>query len=334
MERRGRSAGLLALSQLGRGQRAEVVELAGGREFRSRMRALGFIDGTELQVDHNRGRGPLIVRARGPGWSWGVARLPRSESGFGGTAMDERRWKQASGTGATRGARVLTVALAGQPNVGKSTVFNLLTGLRQRVGNWPGKTVEHRTGVHFHGGITLEITDLPGTYGLGADSAEERIARDYLIRERPDVVIMMADATGLERNLYLLTELLALPIPVVLGLNMIDVAESQGFRIEPHVLEAALGLNVVPLVASRAEGLDNLVEAALRTAQNPRGIFRPSRPEPSAGLRAILAELQERIADRVPSSYPADWTRSSSSKAIGRSLSSSMTAYRERHGLS
>jgi Fe2+ transport system protein B len=125
---------------------------------------------------------------------------------------------QARGPG--RCAATVVLALAGQPNVGKSTVFNLLTGLSQHVGNWPGKTVERKEGTLLRDGMQLRIVDLPGTYGLSAHSTEERIARDFLIRERPDVVMMIADASAPERNLYLLAELLILPVPVVLGLNM------------------------------------------------------------------------------------------------------------------
>lgn len=129
--------------------------------------------------------------------------------------------------------RTITVALAGQPNVGKSTVFNLLTGLSQHVGNWPGKTIEQKTGTYHHNGTTVQIVDLPGTYSLTANSLEQRIARDYIIRERPDVVVAIVDAAALERNLYLMAELLSLPGPVVLALNMIDVAEQQGCRLSP-----------------------------------------------------------------------------------------------------
>jgi len=109
-----------------------------------------------------------------------------------------------------RAAGQLTVALVGQPNVGKSTVFNMLTGLSQHVGNWPGKTVEQKTGTLDHDGVTLDLVDLPGTYSLTANSEEERIARDYLIREKPDLVIAIVNAAALERSLYLTAELLAL----------------------------------------------------------------------------------------------------------------------------
>jgi ferrous iron transport protein B len=202
--------------------------------------------------------------------------------------------------------RTMTVALAGQPNVGKSTVFNLLTGLSQHVGNWPGKTVEQKIGVHHHHGIEVHIVDLPGTYSLTANSLEERISRDYIIRERPDVVVAVTDASALERNLYLVAELLALPAPVVLALNMMDVAEQQGIHIEPHVLEAALGLPVVPMVAARNQGLKELMEAVDRVCRQG-AYYAPSRPEIREDHQEVLAHLQHMVAPAVPTSYPERW---------------------------
>jgi ferrous iron transport protein B len=110
-----------------------------------------------------------------------------------------------------------TIALAGQPNVGKSTVFNLLTGLSQHVGNWPGKTVEQKSGEFRHNGNLIRLVDLPGTYSLTANSEEERIARDFILRERPDVVVVIVNAAALERNLYLVAELLTLLTLIVVG---------------------------------------------------------------------------------------------------------------------
>ncbi len=124
----------------------------------------------------------------------------------------------------------LTLALAGQPNVGKSTVFNALTGLNQHVGNWPGKTVEQKTGRFEHDGRQITLVDLPGTYSLTSGSEEERVTRDYLISEPPAAVLAVVNASSLERNLYLVAELLTLPVPVVIGLNMLDVAEAHGIH--------------------------------------------------------------------------------------------------------
>src|SRR5574340_1697478 len=124
--------------------------------------------------------------------------------------------------------RVPLIALAGQPNLGKSTLFNLLTGLNQHVGNWPGKTVERREGRFDLEGETIRLVDLPGTYSLTANSPEEVIAREFIVREQPDVVVAVVSAANLERSLYLLAELLALHAPVVVALNMMDVARQEG----------------------------------------------------------------------------------------------------------
>jgi ferrous iron transport protein B len=201
---------------------------------------------------------------------------------------------------------VTVVALAGQPNVGKTTIFNLLTGLSQHVGNWPGKTVERKEGALARDGAQLRVVDLPGTYSLSANSEEERIARDFIIKERPDVVVMVANAAALERNLYLLAELLILPVPVVLGLNMMDVARNEGIGIEPHVLAAALGLPVVPLVASRNQGVTELITAAATLARTP-DVFRPVRPEIAPPHRDVLAQVRMLLGTHVPPPYDADW---------------------------
>jgi ferrous iron transport protein B len=190
--------------------------------------------------------------------------------------------------------------------VGKSTVFNALTGLHQHVGNWPGKTVEKKVGHLTRGGREIEIVDLPGTYGLSASSEEERIAREFLVREQPQVVVAVLNAAALERSLYLLAELLALPVPVVVGLNMMDVAQQQGLSIRPEALQAALGLPVVRLVASRRHGLAELLEAATALADDPTG-FAPKRPVIRPGHAALVEEIRESIADRIPAPYPEAW---------------------------
>src|SRR5512138_520824 len=142
--------------------------------------------------------------------------------------------RSASAAPAVRGKLPL-IALAGQPNVGKSTLFNQLTGLSQHVGNWPGKTVERREGTFKFDGRDYGIVDLPGTYSLTANSPEEVIAREFILRERPDAVIAVVNAASLERSLYLVSELVALPSPLVVVLNMMDVAAQEGLHIEPHV---------------------------------------------------------------------------------------------------
>jgi len=200
----------------------------------------------------------------------------------------------------------LTVALAGQPNVGKSTVFNALTGLNQHVGNWPGKTVERKTGSFMRNGRRMEIVDLPGTYSLTSGSEEERVARDYLLKQPPDVVIAMVNASCLERNLYLVGELLSLPVPVVVGVNMVDVAEAHGVAVETEVLSAALGLPVVGLVASRRKGIDDLVDAAVQAADEPDD-QPPARPLIRDKHRPVLEEIETLLEGRIPAEYPPEW---------------------------
>jgi len=169
----------------------------------------------------------------------------------------------------------LTIALAGNPNAGKSTVFNALTGARQHVGNWPGKTVEKKEGTCTHDGREIRVVDLPGTYSLTAYSLEEVIARDYVIEEKPDVVIDVVDAANLERNLYLAIQILELGAPLVIALNMSDVADSRGLRIDTDKLSQGLnGTPVVRTVANKGEGISELLDAAIRTAEKGKGGLR------------------------------------------------------------
>lgn len=147
------------------------------------------------------------------------------------------------------------VALIGNPNVGKTTLFNRLTGSTQHVGNWPGVTVEKKEG--FHQGI--QITDLPGIYALDTYSNEEKVSKDFLEKGIPDVIINIVDASTLERNLYLTSQITAYNIPMVIALNMGDIADRKGLAIDPAILEQELGIRVVPILAARGAGLSELV---------------------------------------------------------------------------
>ena len=159
----------------------------------------------------------------------------------------------------------LTIALAGNPNAGKTTIFNALTGLRQHTGNWPGKTVEKKEGEIEHEGRTINIVDLPGTYSLTAYSPEEIIARDFIIEQRPDVVINVVDATNLERNLYLTVQILELEVPVVLALNMTDDLHKNGAKINTDLLSQLLGnIPIVPTAANKGKGISQLINKAVR----------------------------------------------------------------------
>lgn len=174
-------------------------------------------------------------------------------------------------TGAVRRERyaktgTLTVALAGNPNTGKSSIFNLLTGAKQHVGNWPGKTVARSEGSFDHDDQSIQIVDLPGTYSLNASSPEEMIARDYLVSGEPDAVIVVVDAANLERNLYLSVQVLETGIPTILVLNMTDVAISRGIVVDATELSIRLGIPVVAMVARSGEGLEDLKDAVVAIA--------------------------------------------------------------------
>ncbi len=201
----------------------------------------------------------------------------------------------------------LRIALAGNPNVGKSTLFNAITGSHQHVGNWPGVTVEKKSGSVEHGGYAIEIIDLPGTYSLTAYSADEVIARDFLIEEKPDVVIHVVDSTNLERNLYLTTQLLEIGTPVVIALNMSDMSDTRGDRINLKKMEEYLEIPVVRTAGSRGDGISQLLDVAIKEAETS------PHHEHSIGYgnatENVIAQLCE-VIDRdtaLTARYPARW---------------------------
>jgi ferrous iron transport protein B len=164
----------------------------------------------------------------------------------------------------------IVVGLAGNPNVGKSAIFNTLTGSRQHVGNWPGKTIERAEDVFRHGDWQIRLVDLPGTYSLAAQSPEEIVARDYILSDELDVVVDVVDATCLEGNLNLTLQSLELTDKVVVALNLMDEVRRQGWEMDTQALEQALGVPVVPTVAVEGEGLSELVEAMVAVAEGRR----------------------------------------------------------------
>jgi len=191
--------------------------------------------------------------------------------------------------------RTITVAVAGNPNSGKTTIFNSLTGARQHVGNYPGVTVEWKKGTCTRGDVKLDLVDLPGTYSLTAFSEEELVARDYLLNAAPDVVVNVVDSSNLERNLFLTTELLEIGRPMVIVLNMTDVARDRGLRIDTARLAEKLGVPVVPAIGNKGVGMDDLVEAVMQVAisqaslPGPAGVCGESGPGPTT-----LASLEAR----------------------------------------
>jgi len=199
------------------------------------------------------------------------------------------------------------VALAGNPNTGKSTVFNALTGLRQHTGNWPGKTVARAEGVFAHQGQRVKIVDLPGTYSLQAGSADEEVARDFILFGRPDVTVVVVDATRLERNLNLVLQILEITPRVVVCLNLMDEAKRHGVAVDPKALEGLLGVPVVPAVAREKEGIPELLRA-IHSVATGEVETHPYRLEKLPGdVESALAQLTPAIEETVPGVPNARW---------------------------
>jgi len=196
----------------------------------------------------------------------------------------------------TDGRNTWVIAVAGNPNAGKSTLVNAIAGARLHVGNWPGVTVEKKSATFDYNGRSVTLIDLPGTYSLSPYTQEEVIARDYLVQERPDVIINVVDATNLERNLYLTLQLLELEIPLVIALNMHDEAGQKGLRIDAEKITSILGCAVVPTVATRHEGIDRLMETAAALVNTPgrRGPGAVYGEDIETTVETILENLKDR----------------------------------------
>lgn len=186
--------------------------------------------------------------------------------------------------------RTINIALAGNPNSGKSTLFNSLTGSNQYVGNWPGVTVEKKTGKYIKN-KNINITDLPGTYSLSPYTLEEVVARDYLINDSVDLIIDVIDASNIERSLYLASQLSELGIPLILALNMMDVVEKKGDKINIELLEDKLNCKVVEITASQDLGVDKLMETALKQVAKGQNIFHQF----SSDIEYGLSEIQSKV---------------------------------------
>ncbi|MCD6378728.1 MAG: ferrous iron transport protein B [Planctomycetes bacterium] len=202
----------------------------------------------------------------------------------------------------------LVVALAGNPNSGKTTIFNAITGARQHVGNYPGVTVEKKEGYTTYKGVRIEVVDLPGTYSLTAYSIEEVIARNFIIDNSPDVVVDIIDASNLERNLYLATQIIELGVPLVLAFNMSDLAKSRGFKIDTEKLSGLLGVPIVETVGHKGEGIDKLLDTIIAVGQEASTsvVARQHRPNYGSEIEPHIRELTEQI-ERLCTKDRARW---------------------------
>jgi ferrous iron transport protein B len=203
--------------------------------------------------------------------------------------------------------RRLIVCLAGNANVGKSAIFNQLTGLNQTVGNWPGKTVERAEGTLRFKGYTIRVVDLPGTYSLSAYSMEEIVSRDYIAVEKPDVVMNIVDASALERNLYLTIQLLELKVPIVIALNQVDFAAKKGITVNAERLSEILGVPVVPTIATAGIGMQELLLKVVEIAEKPSV---PVDVRYGREIEQGIRKLENRIEaglEQVSLHYPPRW---------------------------
>jgi ferrous iron transport protein B len=200
-----------------------------------------------------------------------------------------------------------TIALIGNPNVGKSVIFNnLIPGARQHVGNWPGKTVEKKEGTFTHHGTQLKLVDLPGTYSLTAAAEDELVSRNFIIQEKPDLVVDVLDASNLERNLYLTTLLLELDAKLLLVMNMTDIAEEKGYKINVEALSQNLGVPIITTVATKGKGMVDLKDAILQVAQSSAKKSHFSYGKKIEDLLQYMSEILKKDP-KIANSYPLRW---------------------------
>ncbi|EHK2406442.1 ferrous iron transport protein B [Clostridium perfringens] len=200
---------------------------------------------------------------------------------------------------------MLTIALAGNPNCGKTSLFNLLTKSRQHIGNWPGVTVEKKEGTLKFKGESYKVIDLPGTYSLGAYSEDEIVARNYILKDKPDVVINVVDATNLERNLYLTTQLIEMGANVVIALNMIDQAEALNIEIDTNKLSKRLGVPIIKTSALKNRGIEELIETSIHSKKNEK-LININYGEDIENEIKNLSSLLEAYKNKLE--FPVNWT--------------------------
>lgn len=205
--------------------------------------------------------------------------------------------------------KTLVVAVAGNPNAGKSTLINAIAGSRLHVGNWPGVTVEKKEAQFEFEGRRIRLVDLPGCYSLSPYTQEEIITRNYLVQEKPDLIINVVDATNLERNLYLTIQLMELGIPMVMALNIFDEAETKGYRIEVPAMEQMLGVAVIPTAATKSRGLEELLQRALAVAEAPEA-KRPRQLKYDNDVECAVDAIEKAILrdhHSLTKRYPLRW---------------------------
>lgn len=300
----------MRLSELKSGEHARIVYIAGSGSLRRRLTEMGFVRGTEIQVIKNAPlRDPIEYKIMGYEVSLrrreaATIEVEIPNQGDGPLSPDRDDINQTTDSQKKEninnvkdyrradadGKKVIKVALVGNPNSGKTTLFNFISGLNEHTGNYSGVTVDSKIAVVEHEGHTIEIADLPGTYSLSAFSPEERFVRDYIINEHPDYVINVVDVTNLERNLYLTTQLLEIEQPTILALNMYDEFRESGDQLNVSKLGQLLALPVIPTVGRRGHGVAQILDKIVN--------YRP-KPLRRVGYNPEVERLVERVTQEI-----------------------------------
>ncbi len=287
---------LTVITDLREGDQGILHTIEGGSALTSRLAGMGLVSGARFRIAQMSG-GMVVISVSGTRIALGRGEASKI-MGYRIDPVEDACLDPVE--------KEISVALVGQPNVGKSTIFNILTGLSQHVGNWPGKTVEKKEGVHRIDNTLIRLVDLPGTYSLTAFSEEERVTRDFIINEKPDLTVLVLNAAALERSLYLLAEVLLLTRRVIVSVNMLDVAEAQGSQIDAKALQDSLGLPVIPMVAKRNSGVKELVNQ-IKALVSCDGNFRPEQPEVSADHQDIYQNILQIISPSIEAPYTPEW---------------------------
>lgn len=298
----------MRLSDLKSGQEAVIVKILGQGAFRKRVMEMGFVKGRKITAILSAPlRDPVKYRLMGyevslrrseasmieviPYDESEDTERPSSEGRLETTEEADRRQRERY-----EGQRhIINIALIGNPNCGKTSLFNIASGAQEHVGNYSGVTVDAKSGVFRHGGYTFNITDLPGTYSLSAYSPEERYVRKYLRDNSPDVIVNVVDGSNLERNLYLTTELIDMDYPMVIALNMFDEMRAKGVKFEYENFGNMVGVPVVPTVCRNGEGIDRLFDTIIEVYERRHTAVRHVHVRLGNDLEEVLTEVKDRI---------------------------------------
>lgn len=293
----------MVLAELQTGEKAVISKIKGRGAFRKRITEMGFVRGKQVTVVKNA---PLKDPIEYKIMDYEVS-LRRSESQlievlnqddaiallngtFEGTISEEIIQSKAIEKGKT-----INIALVGNPNCGKTTLFNYASGSKEHVGNYSGVTVDLKTAFFKHAGYTLNITDLPGTYSITAYSPEELFVRNFILNETPDIIVNVIDASNLERNLYLTTQLIDMDLKVVIALNIYDELQKKGARFDYHSLAKMIGIPIVPTVSSRGKGIAELFNKVIEVYEDKALVSRHIHINYGQCIEESIGKIQSKL---------------------------------------